>query len=108
MSAKINIQRKSIRWVLMGLELQFDKLFTVETQYPCSSLLVASSALYSGIEKQGHSSDSLNGLKARPSHVITSAGQTRSKNDLIRMHQPIREYRGITGGFILVANTITI
>lgn len=24
------------------------------------------------------------------------------------MHQPIREYRGITGGFILLANTITI
>lgn len=60
----------------MGLELQIGR--SVETQYPCSSLLIASSTHYPG--KQGHSSDSLNGLKARPPPlVITSAGQIRSK-----------------------------
>lgn len=60
----------------MGRELKFGE--SNETQYPCLGLLIAASTHYAG--KQGHSSDSLNGLKARPRpHVITSAGQMRSK-----------------------------
>ncbi len=61
----------------MGLELQFDRLVTAETQYQCPSLLTASSTHRA--QKHGHSSDSLNGPEARPSPVITSAGQMRSK-----------------------------
>lgn len=63
---------------MMGLKLQSDKAFTVETQYLCSSLLIASPTRRRDL-KQGHSSDSLNGMEARPSPVITSAGQMRSK-----------------------------
>lgn len=107
MSAKINIQRKSIRWVPMRLELQFDKSLTVETQYPSSSLLIASPTHYGGFENKDTAQIPLMTWKLNPPlllHLLVKWDQ----NDLTRMHQPIREYRGITGGFILLANTITI
>lgn len=86
-------------------ELQFDKSFTVETHYPCSSLIIASSTQY--VKNEDKAQIPLMTWKLDPPlwlHLLVKWDQ----NDLTRMHQPIREYRGITGGFILLANTITI
>lgn len=75
----------------------FNKSFTVEIQYV--SLAYSLRSKKKKKTKHRHSSVPLNGLKARPSLVTTSAGSHEIKNDLTCMHQPIRVQSKIRSPF---------
>lgn len=95
MSAKINIPRKSIQWVLMGRELKFGE--SNETQYPCLGLLIATHPLIM-LENKETAQIPLMAWKLDPVPMWLHLQVKWDQNDLTCMHQPISEYRGSTGG----------